>query len=564
MGDNARIEQRLTKTFIRVVVIAAVAAVVALIALGVAVNRYSFALTHYGFAQGDIGHVMVSFADTRSATRGVIGYTEQTAIDEAVAQHEKMKAQFDEYWTVLHEHLVSDEDMELYEQIQGELDAYWAANAEIIEEGASPDVAIMTAAQHRAFEELDPQYEVIYADLEKLMDSNVEEGDRLDAVLHLMSIIMIVLSAVLIAGAVFMAIKIGKATAQQISYSLNSVAFRLQGFSEGDLSSEFPQFEIQDEVNDMAMSASAMADNLHVIMEDLSMGLQAIAEGNFLASSQVPEMYVGDFEKMRIALESFIADMRETLLKIDDAAEQVDAGSCQLAESAIELAEGATDQAGAIQEITATITHIADNAQETADQVGEAYQNGLKYREQAERSNEEMDNLSSAMERISQASEQIRNIIGEIEDIAAQTNLLSLNASIEAARAGEAGKGFAVVADQIGKLATDSAQSAVRTKELIQRALLEVENGNEITQNTKRALEEVVEGIEFLSTASKNASESSASQVVSLREVELAVEQISGVVQSNSAAAEETSATSEELAAQATSLRDLISNFQLR
>jgi len=228
------------------------------------------------------------------------------------------------------------------------------------------------------------------------------------------------------------------------------------------------------------------------------------------------------------------------------------------------LAEGATDQAGAIQEITATITHIADNAQETADQVGEAYQDGLKYRAQAERSNEEMDNLASAMERISEASEEIRNIIGEIEDIAAQTNLLSLNASIEAARAGEAGKGFAVVADQIGKLAMDSAQSAVRTKELIQRALQEVENGNAITQNTKQALEEVVEGIEFLSNASKHASESSASQVISLREVELAVEQISGVVQSNSAAAEETSATSEELAAQATSLRDLISNFELR
>ena len=564
MGNNVRIEQRLTKTFIRVVIIAAIAAVVALVALGVAVNRYSFALTHYGFAQGDIGHVMVSFADARSATRGVIGYTEQEAIDEAVNQYHDLQATFNTYWETLDEHLVSEHDKGLYVQIQTELDEYWMLNDEIVEEGASPDFAIMTAAQHKEMEELDPLYDIIYSDLEALMQSNVEEGDKLDSTLHTMANIMIVLIVLIIAGAVFLAIKLGKSTAQQISASLNAVAYRLQGFSEGDLSTEFPQFEIQDEVNEMAMSASSMADNLHIIMEDLSMGLQAIADGNFLASSQVPEMYVGEFEKMRIALESFIADMRDTLLKIDDAAEQVDAGSCQLAESAIELAEGATDQAGAIQEITATITHIADNAQETADQVGEAYQNGLKYRAQAERSNEEMDNLASAMERISEASEEIRNIIGEIEDIAAQTNLLSLNASIEAARAGEAGKGFAVVADQIGKLAMDSAQSAVRTKELIQRALQEVENGNAITKDTKQALEEVVEGIEFLSNASKHASESSASQVISLREVELAVEQISGVVQSNSAAAEETSATSEELAAQATSLRDLISNFELR
>lgn len=564
MGNHMRIEERLTKTFIRVVIIAAVAAVVALIALGVAVNRYSYALTYYGFAQGDIGHVLVAFADTRSATRGVIGYTEQEAIDEASEQHDKMKAQFDEYWALVDDHLVSDEDFAIYERIQSELDQYWKIDAEINKEGASPDWDIMTAAQHREFEELDPLYDVIYTDLEALMKSNVEQGDKLDSTLHIMSNAMIAIIVLLIAGAVFLAIKLGKSTAQQISASLNAVAYRLQGFSDGDLSSDFPQFEIQDEVNDMAVSASSMADNLHIIMEDLNMGLQAIAAGNFLASSAVPEKYVGDFEKMRIALESFIADMRETLLKIDDAAEQVDAGSCQLAESAIELAEGATDQAGAIQEVTATITHIADNAQDTAAEVGEAYQNGLKYRAQAERSNEEMDNLASAMERISEASQQIGEIIGEIESIAAQTNLLSLNASIEAARAGELGKGFAVVADEIGKLASDSAQSAVRTKELIQRALSEVQTGNEITQNTKRALEEVVEGIEFLSNASKHASESSAAQVVSLREVELAIEQISGVVQSNSAAAEETSATSEELAAQATSLRDLVSNFTLR
>ena len=86
------------------------------------------------------------------------------------------------------------------------------------------------------------------------------------------------------------------------------------------------------------------------------------------------------------------------------------------------------------------------------------------------------------MERISDTSKEIQNIIGAIEDFASQTNLLSLNASIEAARAGEAGKGFAVVADQIGKLASDSAQSAIDTKKLIEKSLDEIENGNIITE----------------------------------------------------------------------------------
>ena len=75
--------------------------------------------------------------------------------------------------------------------------------------------------------------------------------------------------------------------------------------------------------------------------------------------------------------------------------------------------------------------------------------------------------------------EKIGEIIVQIEDIASQTNLLSLNASIEAARAGEAGKGFAVVADQIGKLAADSADSAAETKELISKTVQEIEKGKE-------------------------------------------------------------------------------------
>lgn len=217
-----------------------------------------------------------------------------------------------------------------------------------------------------------------------------------------------------------------------------------------------------------------------------------------------------------------------------------------------------------MQELTATITNVTVAAEDTAKRVGAAYEEGLEYRKQAEHGSGEMNNLISAMERISDASRQIENIIAEIEDIASQTNLLSLNASIEAARAGEAGKGFAVVADQIGKLATDSAQSAVKTRELIHNALEEVSAGNVMTQRTKESLEEVINGIEFLSNSSKQASDTALAQADTMREIEKGIEQISSVVQSNSASAQETSATSEELAAQATSLKELIGQFILR
>ena len=140
---------------------------------------------------------------------------------------------------------------------------------------------------------------------------------------------------------------------------------------------------------------------------------------------------------------------------------------------------------------------------------------------------------------------------------------MSLNASIEAARAGEAGKGFAVVADQIGKLAGDSAQAAVNTRDLIEKSLQEIENGNQITERTVAALNKILESMNDFANAVKGASESSTEQANMLKQIEQGIEQISSVVQSNSAAAEETSATSQELSAQSEGLKNLVGRFKL-
>ena len=168
------------------------------------------------------------------------------------------------------------------------------------------------------------------------------------------------------------------------------------------------------------------------------------------------------------------------------------------------------------------------------------------------------------MESIKTTSHEINNIIVDIEDIAAQTNLLSLNAAIEAARAGEAGKGFAVVADQIRKLAEDSAQSAVRTKDLIEASLLEVSKGNDITEDTSASMNKVIDELENILLAVGEIRIASDRQAVSVEEIEKGVEQISMVVTSNSATAEETSATSEQLSAQAITLNEQVGQFKLR
>ena len=227
------------------------------------------------------------------------------------------------------------------------------------------------------------------------------------------------------------------------------------------------------------------------------------------------------------------------------------------------LAEGATDQAGAVEELTATVESVSGIAETGAQTAADAYQNVLTAVDNAGKSREDLKALTDAMERISSTSMEIQNIIGSIEDIASQTNLLSLNASIEAARAGEAGKGFAVVADQIGKLAGDSAKAAVNTRDLIEKSLQEIENGNQITEKTVAALNEILEAMNSFADVAKTSSTNSSEQADMLKQIEQGIEQISGVIQSNSASAEETSATSQELSAQSEGLKNLVGRFKL-
>ena len=175
-----------------------------------------------------------------------------------------------------------------------------------------------------------------------------------------------------------------------------------------------------------------------------------------------------------------------------------------------------------------------------------------------------MQKLSEAMVRITETSRKIENITANIEDIASQTNLLSLNASIEAARAGDAGRGFAVVADEIRQLAEQSAKSAVDTRELIEGALKEIDDGNHAAHSAAEALTAVIDGIQSIAETSRALSEASGTQSKAMDEANEGVNQIAEVVQSNSSAAQETSATSEELSAQADTLQQLVGKFVLK
>lgn len=320
----------------------------------------------------------------------------------------------------------------------------------------------------------------------------------------------------------------------------------------------------KDELGELSDSFRSTADTLGKVIGDLKHIVAAFAEGDFNVRSSCRDAYVGELRAVMDELTRMVKSISETMRGIQETSDQVANGSAQLAVSAQDIAEGATEQSAAVEELVATVTEVTkqviDNTKSTDIVHNKAKEVGIE----AENSQKKMKELIQAMQGIRETSQNIEKVIADIEGIAAQTNLLSLNASIEAARAGEAGRGFAVVADQIRNLAEESAASAVESKKMIEESMREVENGNRMTEETGSALNKVIEELDEIILEVANIRAASDKQAVSVKGIKKGVEQISDVIQANSAASEETSAASEELSASATTLDELLLKFKLR
>lgn len=306
----------------------------------------------------------------------------------------------------------------------------------------------------------------------------------------------------------------------------------------------------------IARSLMQPLNNVADVMNDISEG-----EGDLTHRLQSR----GTDEVARVAnsFNKFSDKIHSLVIKIKHASETINYGSREISDSNISLSQRTEEQSAMLEEMGSNIAEMNTSVQQSADSAMKANAMGSDAKGHAENGGKIVKDAILAMEEIDKSSMEIASIISVIDEIAFQTNLLSLNASVEAARAGEQGRGFAVVAAEVKGLAERSAEAAREVKALINSSAEKVKSGTKLVYDSGNILESIIDSVNRVTDTISDISLTSQEQANGINELNTAMQQIEKMTQENATVVEETAASSEHMNQQAQTLNGLVSQFKI-
>ena len=379
--------------------------------------------------------------------------------------------------------------------------------------------------------------------------------------LTLVNIILAIISIIFMLLSVAMSVITKRVVRINIMKPVMKVRDHCLRLAEGDFTTKIDLPEDHTEIGMLVNGINTTQKNVKTYLAELTRLLKTIEQGDLTATTDVE--FLGDFVDIENSIEEYVSGMTETLNKVIAVSKNVDNGSDQVASASHSVAEGASDQSAGVEELSSSINEMAEKIAGTAEDLREINRMMEDSKVNVQSGTVKMEEMKGAMRDIADKSEEIKLIMNKINEITAQTNLLSLNASIEAARAGEAGKGFAVVANEVSALAAQSSASSKEIAALIEETIQAVAVGTQKVDETAEVLTIIVESNEKISEEIEHVTGVADTEAAGMQQLTSGIDSIANVVQMNSAASQELAASGQGLSEYAQSLKEMMGQFKL-
>ncbi|MHC1749420.1 MAG: methyl-accepting chemotaxis protein [Cellulosilyticaceae bacterium] len=564
-----KLKQKLVGSYLIIALFTIIVVVVNLINFGKVVNQYDDALNNYGFPQGEVAKLGMTFHERRSHIRDLIIEENLGDIETTKKSLQNNTTELNKYLEIVEKDCITEEEKLAMQGIKNELKGYEKSVTDIFNIANSGD---RRGAFKKLKQEAEPYGDKITANIKKILEIKVEGGNQLSH--QAIRLARVTLFIGLGAGvlATVLAIIIGiKYSKRAIIKPIDKMAKLVETMSKGDLTGH-ATYTSKDEIGLLSLGLEGMKTNIRNLIQEINMTSEVVAvKASELLSSTI----------------------------------QTSVTCEELAGTVSEIASGANEQALATDSGATTTGELGEKIEESlaksesiavaTKNANQSLNNGFAIIDQLTQNTEDMENITleinDTVMHVQKTTGEIGRISQMITSIADQTNLLALNAAIEAARAGEAGAGFAVVADEVRKLAeqsrlataeinhmlSDIAQVVDKAVGEIKRTRMVVDSQVNHVKNTKEQYQQISTEIEVIDKNVDELVESSSSMQSHKKVMLEAFKTLAAAAQENAASTEEASASVEQqsvtmqelgnaskaLVELATKLKESVSQFKI-